>query len=67
MRIIEPVGRLTTIPPTKRSRASRTSFPGDRSDPFFGLLQDAMSVCQSSGETGFVPRSGFSHRHWCER
>ena len=48
MRIIEPVGRASSVPPTRRSSVSDSSLQSYRADSFYLLLQDAVSSCQRS-------------------
>ena len=44
MRIIEPIGRISSIPPTQRSLVSGDEFCGGRPVLFHDFLLDALSA-----------------------
>ena len=61
MRVIEPLGRISSIPPTQRSFSSNGYVQGSGSDPFYGLLKDAMSARQESRGEFSARRSELYH------
>lgn len=64
MRVIEPVGRVSSVPPTPRSVSSQDYFQGSRVDPFYRCLQDALSANQEPSAVFYSQRSGLRCVRW---
>ncbi|MBF0185137.1 MAG: hypothetical protein HQM06_12220 [Magnetococcales bacterium] len=45
MRRIEPMGRMSAVPPTHQGTVSNALLPKNQADCFYDLLQDAASAC----------------------